>query len=198
MDLAFSHSNDEVVIGIVDSGGNLFVYKVVEQPNGTASERLVEVMRAGEREAEDTIHRLVWCPYVPEPDSEVDTRAGLRMLVLTHGATAEVWSLDTVLEEHGSGPLTPADVEHGLITIREIGGEVTDVAFSPTGEAVAIAVDDGTVKFFQVEQSYINTYMLTFTIFPTSGLHARGRSSKVFEKLVSPQGVSAVVPAVAG
>ena len=71
VDLAFSHSNDEVVIGIVDSGGNLFVYKVVEQPNGTASERLVEVMRAGEREAEDTIHRLVWCPYVPEPDSEV-------------------------------------------------------------------------------------------------------------------------------
>ena len=140
------------------------MYKVVEQPNGTASERLVEVMRAGEREAEDTIHRLVWCPYVPEPDSEVDTRAGLRMLVLTHGATAEVWSLDTVLEEHGSGPLTPADVEHGLITIREIGGEVTDVAFSPTGEAVAIAVDDGTVKFFQVEHSHLTLHLIHVNI----------------------------------
>ena len=72
------------------------------------------------------------------------------MLVLTHGAMAEVWSLNTVLEEHGSGPLTPADVEHGLMTIKEIGGDIVDAAFSPTGEAVAIAVNDGNVKFFQV------------------------------------------------
>ena len=55
-----------------------------------------------------------------------------------------------MLEEHGSGPLTPADVEHGLMTIKEIGGDIVDAAFSPTGEAVAIAVSDGDVKFFQV------------------------------------------------
>ena len=76
------------------------------------------------------------------------------MLVLTHGHEAQVWSLDTVLEAHGSGPLTSTDVEQGLITITEIGGSVTDAAFSPTGEAVALAVSDGTVKFFQV------TYLL--------------------------------------
>ena len=45
VDLSFSHSKDEVVIGIVDSYGNLFVYKIEEQPSGTASERLVEIMR---------------------------------------------------------------------------------------------------------------------------------------------------------
>ena len=72
------------------------------------------------------------------------------MLLLTHGAMAEVWSLNTVLEEHGSGPLTPADVEEGLMTIKEIGGEIADATFSPSGEAVAIAVSDGDVKFFQV------------------------------------------------
>ena len=156
VDLAFSYSNDEVVIGIVDSFGNLFVYKVVEQSSGTASERLVEISRTSADQ--EAVHRLVWCPFVPEPDSETDVRAGHRMLLLTHGATAEVWSLDQVLEEHGSGPLTPTDVEHGLMTIQEIGGEIVDAAFSPTGEAVAIAVDDGSVKFFQV------MYLLTFTV----------------------------------
>ena len=81
------------------------------------------------------------------------------MLLLTHGPMAEVWSLDQVLEEHGSGPLTPADVEHGLMTIQEIGGEIVDAAFSPTGEAVAIAVDDGSVKFFQVRSSWSEVQM---------------------------------------
>ena len=83
VDLAFSYSNDEVVIGIVDSFGNLFVYKVVEQSSGTASERLVEVMRTGSDQ--ESVHRLVWCPYVPEPDSETDIRAGHRHELISTG-----------------------------------------------------------------------------------------------------------------
>ena len=44
VDLAFSHATDEVVLGAVDSYGNLFVYKVEEQGSGTVTERLVEIM----------------------------------------------------------------------------------------------------------------------------------------------------------
>ena len=152
VDLSFSYSNEEVVIGIVDSYGNLFVHKVVEQSNGTSSEKLVEVIRSetGSGHDQEQVHRLVWCPYVPDPESDGDQASGHRMLVLTHGPMAEVWSLDTVLEEHGSGPLAPSDVEHGLLEIRDIGGDIIDAAFSPTGEAVAVAVSDGSVKFFQV------------------------------------------------
>ena len=50
MDLAFSHSNEEVVLGAVDSFGNLFVYKVEEQSSGTVSERLVEITRSAENQ----------------------------------------------------------------------------------------------------------------------------------------------------
>ena len=146
VDLAFSHSTEEAVIGAVDSHGNLFVYKVTEETSGLSSERLVEVMRSGQEQPCD--HRLVWCPYVP--DGEVVDRSGERMLILSHGSQAEVWSLDKVVEEHGPGPLTPADVTAGLMIIREIGGNITDAAFSPTGEAVAVAISDGSVKFFQV------------------------------------------------
>ena len=45
VDLAFSHSSEEVVIGIVDSFGNMFVYRVVEESSGMQSERIMEIMR---------------------------------------------------------------------------------------------------------------------------------------------------------
>ena len=149
VDLAFSHSKEEAVIGAVDSHGNLFVYKVTEETSGLSSERLVEVMRSGQEPPCD--HRLVWCPHVPDEDGDaVEAKYRERMLILSHGSQAEVWSLDKVVEEHGPGPLTPADVTAGLMSIREIGGNITDAAFSPTGEAVAVAISDGSVKFFQV------------------------------------------------
>ena len=44
VDLAFSHSTEEAVIGAVDSCGNLFVYKVTEETSGLSTEKLVEVM----------------------------------------------------------------------------------------------------------------------------------------------------------
>ena len=93
VDLAFSYSNDEVVIGIVDSFGNLFMYKVVEQTSGTASKRLMEIMRTGSDQ--ESVHRLVWCPYVPEPDSETDVRTGHWMLLLTHGSTVHSGGLES-------------------------------------------------------------------------------------------------------
>ena len=47
VDLAFSHSSEEVVIGIVDSFGNMFVYRVVEESSGMQSERILEILRTG-------------------------------------------------------------------------------------------------------------------------------------------------------
>ena len=83
VDLAFSHATDEVVLGAVDSYGNLFVYKVEEQGSGTVTERMVEIMRNATGQDKLT-HRLVWCPYVPDPESDAsDNVNGQRMLVLT-------------------------------------------------------------------------------------------------------------------
>ena len=86
--------------GIVDSMGNLFVHKVTqtEDSSGLASERVVEVLR--EVVVGEMMHRLIWCPYLPEPvveeEEEPDTSAA-KLLVLTHGSQAEVWSLDLVV-----------------------------------------------------------------------------------------------------
>ena len=42
-DLSFAHICSEVIVGCVDTLGNLFVHRVTEQASGLASERLLEV-----------------------------------------------------------------------------------------------------------------------------------------------------------
>ena len=44
-DLSFAHICSEVIVGCVDTLGNLFVHRVTEQASGLASERLLEVRR---------------------------------------------------------------------------------------------------------------------------------------------------------
>ena len=41
------------------------------------------------------------------------------------------------MEEHEPGPLAPGDVEHGLLKIQDVGGDVED------GSALATASGDG-------------------------------------------------------
>ena len=152
-DLGFAHHAAEVIVGCVDSLGNLFVHRVTEQSNGLVSERVLEVMREGGQADEE--HRLIWCPYVPmvgeeEEEGEEPDTSPARMLVLTHGSKAEVWSLDLTVEAHGSGPLAPEDVTQGLIQIELGEGVIVDAALSTDGTAVATANQNGEVKFYQV------------------------------------------------
>ena len=68
----------------------------------------------------EMLHRLIWCPYLPEhvtEEKEPDTNVA-ELLVLTQVAQPEVWSLDLGVEEHEPGPLAPGDVEHGLLKLR--------------------------------------------------------------------------------
>jgi len=153
VDLSFAHTKDEVIIGAVDSLGNLFVHRVLESPSGLNADKFVIIMRDSTSDAEE-MHRLIWCPYLPEPlvddDEEEPDSSASKLLVLSHGPQAEIWSLDMVVEHHGQGPLSPADIEQGLLIITDIGGDVVDAAFSPDGSALATASGDGQVKFFQV------------------------------------------------
>ena len=124
-----------------------------ESSSGLGIERILEVIR--ESPDEEVGHRLIWCPYIPDtsdpddPDEESDTTAA-HLLMLTHGHKAEMWSIDLVVEQHGPGPLAPSDVTQGLLVVDDIGGEVTDAAFSPDGSALATACSDGQVKFYQI------------------------------------------------
>ena len=42
-----------------------------------------------------------------DDDDDEDGESSARLLVLTHGDDCEVWHVDTVVENHGTGPLRP-------------------------------------------------------------------------------------------
>ena len=47
VDLSFAHTNEEVVVGVVDSMGNMLKHMEMEGGSGLASERGVEMLRDG-------------------------------------------------------------------------------------------------------------------------------------------------------
>lgn len=159
-DLAFAHCLDQIILGVVDEFGNLFVYRVDQSMENDddsdaadkplTTELLLQVNASVPKENE--IHRLLWCPYLPDDEEAANNSpASARLLVLTHGTTAEIWDIDLVLQDHNVGAvLSSNSVQSGKLVISDHGDSICDASFSPDGTALATASADGQVKFFQV------------------------------------------------
>ncbi|BFZ12945.1 hypothetical protein BsWGS_15983 [Bradybaena similaris] len=105
-------------------------------------------------EPDRSFTRIIWCPYMPEDDNE-DEPDPSKMLVLLHGAQAEVWNVDVVYKFYENYVVTSKTVSSGVMCIEpyEPMMSVVNAAFSPDGSAVAIAYVSGIVKFFLVDLS---------------------------------------------
>ncbi|KAF0310005.1 Enhancer of mRNA-decapping protein 4 [Amphibalanus amphitrite] len=152
-DLAFAHTNNETLLAVVDEMGNLSVFKIDEDLN----KKLVVSPYLGLRLVHETppppstIHRVVWCPYIPDDDcDDQETEETAKLLLVTHGNRAHLLNVAIMVEEHGPGPLLVGDVSEGFMEILDHGQAVTDAAFSPDGTALATASVDGYVKFYQI------------------------------------------------
>ncbi|KAL4234139.1 enhancer of mRNA decapping 4 [Mactra antiquata] len=156
IDLAFAHT-DDVLLAVVDEIGNLCVYELVQTDDRKIASTLLLHIQRPESTVVSEYHRVIWCPYIPDDsddsnvtDSSTQTDNASRVLVLTNDEKAEIWSVDLVVKEYGSGPLLPSNVDVGLIQINSHTKPIMDAAFSPDGTALATASIDGEVKFFQV------------------------------------------------
>ena len=152
-DLAFAHCLEQIILGVVDEWGNLFVYKVEENGTTLKTTLLLDVTSSDyvsrTSSESDELRRIIWCPYLPEEEEAVDD-ASSRLLVLINGSTAEMWNVDMVVNEYGDGPHQSTDVSVGKLIICDHTDSITDASFSPDGTALATASLDGQVKFFQV------------------------------------------------
>ncbi|XP_062607196.1 enhancer of mRNA-decapping protein 4-like, partial [Saccostrea cucullata] len=157
VDIAFAYT-DDVILAAVDEIGNLLVHNVKEGDDKKLQVPLLLKVARPRGTISTEYHRVIWCPFIPDDcdDSSVtesSTQDASRVLVLTHGERCEIWNIDMVTREHGSGPIPVDDVEFGLIRIDSHTQAVMDAAFSPDGTALATASLDGEVKFFQVNMS---------------------------------------------
>ncbi|XP_067007664.2 enhancer of mRNA-decapping protein 4 [Anabrus simplex] len=156
-DIAFAHIPTQVVLACVDEFGNLLVHQIEEKNGKTECSLLLHVEHSKDP-VTNVNHRVIWCPYIPEEEPPANDEVAYddvaKLLVLTHGAKAELWNVGVVTSRKGVGPLRPENVEEGYLEINEHTQPIVDAAFSPDGTALATASLDGEVKFFQV-------YMLT-------------------------------------
>ncbi|XP_076280591.1 enhancer of mRNA-decapping protein 4 homolog Ge-1 isoform X1 [Lasioglossum baleicum] len=144
-DLAFAHVSN-AILACVDYLGNLFVHSIESTPSELLCTLLLQV------DADSSAyHRVIWCPYIPE-DVMSDGDEVSKLLVLTRGSKAELWSVNTVTSRFKSIEATdPAAKENGgMFEIDEHSGRIIEATFSPDGTALATASSDGSVKFFQI------------------------------------------------
>ncbi|XP_059473067.1 enhancer of mRNA-decapping protein 4 isoform X2 [Neocloeon triangulifer] len=151
-DLAFSHIREEVILACVDPQGSLFVHSIEEGTSELKCQLVLHVEKNCSLSA-NIVHRVVWCPYIP--DGTVDKEVA-ELLVLTSGQKAEMWCVPIVHASMGAGPHKPEDITEGVLRVPEFDHTITDAAFSPDGSAIAIATAGGLVSFFQVSKVYMH------------------------------------------
>ena len=93
-DLAFAHVSN-AILACVDCFGSLFVYTIEALPGELIHSLILQV------DADDvspTSHRVIWCPYIPEEEA-TDGDEVSKLLVLTRGSRAELWSVAAASRE---------------------------------------------------------------------------------------------------
>ncbi|KAH9491659.1 enhancer of mRNA decapping 4, partial [Bulinus truncatus] len=150
MDIAFALS-DDVILAAADEDGNLFIYSIIMNEDGILSNLILHI--TGNEPSFRSLIRVIWCPYMPEDDAEHENLDPAKMLVFIHGTQAEVWNVDLVSKNRGSGPVTSRDISSGVMCVDpyEPMMTVVNAAFAPDGSAIAVAYHSGIVKFFLVE-----------------------------------------------
>lgn len=99
-DLAFAHVNN-AVLACVDHAGSLFVHSIESTPLKLVCNLVLQV----DADAfSHTSHRVIWCPYIPE-DEPAEGDEVSKLLVLTRGTKAELWSVANVAARLGPGPI---------------------------------------------------------------------------------------------
>ncbi|CAH1183660.1 unnamed protein product [Phaedon cochleariae] len=149
-DVSFAFSREEIILGCVDSEGNILIYQIDDSPQSISYTLLLHVYHHENRRPNPN-YRLIWCPYLPSFDDDGDsTDDPEKMFVVLNGNKAEVYNVAMLKDKYDQKtPIDPDETCEGYIEINYT-SEVVDASFSSDGTAVAIASSDGYVKFFQL------------------------------------------------
>ncbi|XP_034937441.1 enhancer of mRNA-decapping protein 4 [Chelonus insularis] len=149
-DLAFAHVSN-VILACIDYTGSFFVHTIVSTTTQLVCNLLLFI---NSEDVSPCSHRVIWCPYLPDEDASDGGEDVSKLLMVTRDSTAELWSVDNVWTQFGSGPLSLNDSNvkscGGFMEICKHESTIVEAILSPDGTAIATASLDGEVNFFQI------------------------------------------------
>ncbi|KAF7268427.1 hypothetical protein GWI33_018437 [Rhynchophorus ferrugineus] len=150
-DIAFAYTRPEVILGCIDSEGNILIYNVHERKDSIMCTLLCHICHS-ELHPTDVNYRLIWCPFVPndeDDDSDIGDEPDKMFAVLSYNRVG-IYNVGVLSKKYSNEfPIDPNENYEGYIEINHV-YEITNASFALDGTAVAIASQDGYVKFFQL------------------------------------------------
>nr|XP_032529579.1 enhancer of mRNA-decapping protein 4 [Danaus plexippus plexippus] len=157
LDLAFAHIQNQILLASIDEMGNFYIHEIEVTDSGLRCTLSVEVREDTGACLGGGVHRVVWCPYIPDEDDSPDDDVA-RLLLTTHSHQARMWNVRAIWSlcaGGGGAPVSCVSAGAALAGGAGLGAgshaaPVLAAAFSPDGTALATASQDGYVMFTQV------------------------------------------------
>ncbi|CAJ0572263.1 unnamed protein product, partial [Mesorhabditis spiculigera] len=136
------------LLGIVDVLGNLYIYQVTAQ---CQVQKYLNIMYSGQ-DFQWESPKISWCGYVPDEDDEE-----LHMVAVYEKNRVIIYNLSEirspdVVDGYDTTLDKALDIEKAVWRIQvDESKEITAMSISPDATAVAVAVNDGTVLFYMIE-----------------------------------------------
>ncbi|XP_031617309.1 enhancer of mRNA-decapping protein 4 homolog isoform X2 [Contarinia nasturtii] len=146
LDLQFAHMKSQIMLASIENTA-LHIHKIE-----TINDNIICTLQL---KIDDPVEghvskfdKINWCPYVPENETETDNDAG-KLLVWTRGTSFQCYNVGTVVDNYGIGTHHANDITEGSLKFYEVSA-ITDASLSPDGTTLAITLEDGDIRFYQV------------------------------------------------
>lgn len=157
LDLQFAHIRSQMLLAAIEHGA-LHLHRIESLAGKIVCTALLKIVdtsplaaepsAAGLAAASAALHRISWCPYVPERETDIDEYVS-QQLVWVRGQNFACYSMRSVLDRHGSGCTLDAAEVDGTLSNSET-TNITGASFSPDGTTLCVSADDGVIRFYQV------------------------------------------------
>lgn len=153
LDLQFAHIRNLMVLASIEETA-LHLHKIDSLADKILCTMLLKIVDT-HVPAPGTLHRLNWCPYVPEKETEIDEYIS-QQLVWVRGPLFRCYSVRSVVNMYGVGSRLTADTVEGTLSNRKTLSQswaqtqITGASFSPDGSTLCVSGMDGMIRFYQV------------------------------------------------
>ncbi|XP_055296288.1 enhancer of mRNA-decapping protein 4 homolog isoform X3 [Sitodiplosis mosellana] len=146
LDLQFAHIKSQIILASIENTA-LHIHKIETVNDSIICTLLLKVDDPIEGHV-PRFDKVNWCPYVPENETESDSDAG-KLLVWTRGNSFQCYNVGSVVDSYGIGTHHANEITEGSLKFDEVSA-ITDASLSPDGTTLAITLEDGDIRFYQV------------------------------------------------